>query len=672
MKLDIVVFKNKIKRNIIYRRLRKLKWKIRYIVKGNHSNRIEAVKKVLKQKTIYQTRTKVKQIDRLLEKTAICINKNSIFQHWIDENLEFDVVFSGIGNIPPEYSLILEHSLSELKEKYSINSNEVSVSNKQLLETVIRYINRIIEKIEVVDDGKYENLQKSIIYYKRMITHPAETLEEALQRILFWSSMFWQTDHKLIGLGRLDKLLEKFSNEDEEISKSLIMEFLTKLHDYYEYKSNTMLGDIGQIIVLGGLDENGEYYYNNLTKIFIEATKEKEVTDPKVLLRVSRNMPRELLVMALDSIQTGIGSPLLANDDVIIPALKKFGYESFDAHNYVTSACWEPVSYGNSLEQNNLGSVNFAKVFVELIEGEGFENFSGFNDIIEKYGELLSKTVKKHTQMLDRRQWELDPLFTLFTKECLKNNKDVACGGAKYNNYGILSVGLGNAINSLCYIKERVYDLKKLTLQEIKEEYQRIDFQHPIDKFENKCWFGKDDEDIILLTQKIMDVVESELSKYKNSFGGKVKFGLSSPSYVDEGKLTGATLDSRKKGDPLSTHISCDEGIAYTELIRFASELKYGGNKSNGNVVDFIVSPSFIENNYNKFIDFLQLAIQQGFFEMQMNVVKSSVLIEAKENPTLFPNLIVRVWGFSAYFKDLPEEYKDVLIKRALESEKIA
>ena len=54
---------------------------------------------------------------------------------------------------------------------------------------------------------------------------------------------------------------------------------------------------------------------------------------------------------------------------------------------------------------------------------------------------------------------------------------------------------------------------------------------------------------------------------------------------------------------------------------------------------------------------------------MQMNVVSSDTLIKAKANPNEFPNLIVRVWGFSAYFNDLPEEYKDVLIERALKAE---
>ena len=63
------------------------------------------------------------------------------------------------------------------------------------------------------------------------------------------------------------------------------------------------------------------------------------------------------------------------------------------------------------------------------------------------------------------------------------------------------------------------------------------------------------------------------------------------------------------------------------------------------------------------------LSIKVGFFEMQMNVVSSKTLIEARKNPDKFPNLIVRVWGFSAYFKDLPDEYKDYLIERALKSE---
>ena len=151
--------------------------------------------------------------------------------------------------------------------------------------------------------------------------------------------------------------------------------------------------------------------------------------------------------------------------------------------------------------------------------------------------------------------------------------------------------------------------------------------------------------------------------------GGKVKSGLSSPNYIAQGSNTDSTFDGRKDGEPLSVHISATDTVAYTELVSFASQLHYKGGASNGNVVDFFVTPDFIKSNFDKFKLFIKMSIIKGFFQMQMNVVSSETLQKAKANPDKYPNLIVRVWGFSAYFKDLPEEYQDVLLKRALLNE---
>ena len=52
-----------------------------------------------------------------------------------------------------------------------------------------------------------------------------------------------------------------------------------------------------------------------------------------------------------------------------------------------------------------------------------------------------------------------------------------------------------------------------------------------------------------------------------------------------------------------------------------------------------------------------------------LNVVSSDVLIAAYNEPEKFPQLIVRVWGFSSYFNDLPDDYKRILINRALKNE---
>ena len=148
-----------------------------------------------------------------------------------------------------------------------------------------------------------------------------------------------------------------------------------------------------------------------------------------------------------------------------------------------------------------------------------------------------------------------------------------------------------------------------------------------------------------------------------------MKFGLSTSNYMEEGRITGATLDGRCRGEALGVHITNPKGIPYTELVNFASYLNYSGNRSNGNVLDYFVSPTVMNEERPKFIKFIKQAVKAGFFQMQLNVVSSNKLIDAKKNPGKYPDLIVRVWGFSAYFDDLPEDYQNVLIERALASE---
>ena len=159
------------------------------------------------------------------------------------------------------------------------------------------------------------------------------------------------------------------------------------------------------------------------------------------------------------------------------------------------------------------------------------------------------------------------------------------------------------------------------------------------------------------------------MGNYHNYMGGLLKLGASAPSYVDAARDFPATFDGRKKGEAFAVHISSERGNGYTEIINFAAALDYSENRFNGNVVDIMVSPHFIHNNYDKMVDLLLGGIKVGFFQLQMNVIGSETLIEAQKNPEKFSDLVVRVWGFSAYFHELPKEYQDVLIKRALENE---
>ena len=91
-----------------------------------------------------------------------------------------------------------------------------------------------------------------------------------------------------------------------------------------------MLGDIGQIIVLGGKEPDGTYFHNELTEFFMSAQAELKHPDPKVLLRVSKDMPPQLVKKAVDCLIAGTGSPIFSNDDIIIEKLEDYYIESED------------------------------------------------------------------------------------------------------------------------------------------------------------------------------------------------------------------------------------------------------------------------------------------------------------------------------------------------------
>ena len=47
-----------------------------------------------------------------------------------------------------------------------------------------------------------------------------------------------------------------------------------------------------------------------------------------------------------------------------------------------------------------------------------------------------------------------------------------------------------------------------------------------------------------------------------------------------------------------------------------------------------------------------------------LNSINRDRLIDAQKHPENYKNLIVRIWGWSAYFVELDREYQDHLIAR--------
>jgi pyruvate-formate lyase len=55
---------------------------------------------------------------------------------------------------------------------------------------------------------------------------------------------------------------------------------------------------------------------------------------------------------------------------------------------------------------------------------------------------------------------------------------------------------------------------------------------------------------------------------------------------------------------------------------------------------------------------------ERGGMEIQLNVLDPEMLEDARANPGKYPELVVRVAGYCAYFDDLPDESKAEIISR--------
>lgn len=645
-----------------YRSNAKLSYKIKYILKCIFSC------KVIKMKD-YQGL----QLKKMYEKVNIRIDNNEIFAYSIDffKILETKNSLS-FGNLTVDYDYILDKSIKDLKKEYS-KKTEYNTNILYLLDGIELMATRMIEAINASNIKNKKKLEES---FKKIINGKIDTSFDAIQKILFYNQLLWQSDLNLIGIGRLDKILINYYKKDlksKRITSSEMKKYLKSfcrlLHKYFYEKSGTLIGDTGQIIILGGTTKEGKHYNNELTYMIMEVLMELCLPDPKILLRVNDNLPKNLLDLSLKSICHGLGSPLMANDNVIIPKLNSFGWKD-DSIDYVTSACWEPFLVGKSSDQNNMLSINYIIPFNEMLNNENLQNLKDISSILNIYKKYLDKYLDEVLLRLDSINFNNNCLLSLFYENCKLEQKDIGEGGAKYNNYGITSVAMSSVVNSIINIDNLSFKKKKYSLIELNEirknNFNNDDLLKELKN--NKIVYGIDDKNVISITNSIMKQTNDKLKKYHNKYNCSVKFGLSSPSYIIESKATAASLDGRKNGEPFNVHISSSKA-GYTELFNFAKNINYNELGFNGNVLDFMVSPSFIKSNYEKFSEFMKLAIHNGFFEMQMNVIDSKTLIEAKKNPNKFPNLIVRVWGFSTYFNELPTEYKDLLIKRAIDNE---
>ncbi len=554
-----------------------------------------------------------------------------------------------------------------------------------------RYQAKAKELIQTCADQRARaRLQRIADAMGRLRTEPAGTFYEAVQLVILLQELILTQTKGSMSLGRIDRLLYPFlekdraeKKENEESAGQLIDAFMIKLAGCRSAYQN---------ITLGGIDENGDYAGNEISRMILDSAGRLGFDQPLLSFRLNDKVPDGHWNEILDLLAGGGGFPALFWDDTIIRSRTDMGVCEQDAADYGIVGCVEPSICGKEFSNTEAMRINWCKTLELMLNGgrcpvtgkelflrekRNLDEITSFDEFLEWYREELRHATKVGAELcnlMDRSFAEEYPstLLSVTLQDCIDRLEDCGAKGCRYCNSAINHTGIASAVDSLAAIRELVYEKKMLTLTQLRDVLNR-NFEGDGELLsyikENVPAFGNDlpeaDEPAADLVNEMAQYTQS----MRNERGGNFMAGFYSVyHHAAMGRLTGALPSGRKKGESLSNGLSPVQGADQdSPAAVIASVQKMDQTRfANGMVLDIKLNPGMLKKESHRILlrRFLEVYFRQGGMEIQLNVVDRKTLLEAKRHPENFQNLLVRVSGFSAYFVNLFEELQDEIIKR--------
>lgn len=563
--------------------------------------------------------------------------------------------FGYISNFCPNYEKVLANGLLSL---YS----QADQNGKRMIDVLLSLVDRYRDA--AIQEGKTDIAST----LERVPRYGARTFYEALQSFRILNFALWLEGNYHNTLGRFDQYMYPYlakdlenGNLNRETALDLLEEFFLTLNKDSDLYPGVQQGDNGQSMMLGGLTEYGEGF-NLLSELCLLASRNLKLIDPKINVRVNKNTPDHIFTLCGELTKAGLGFPQYSNDDVVIPGLVKLGYEPHDALNYTVAACWEFIIPYVGGDIPNISYLSFPKVIDTCLHRD-LPNSRSFDEFKEAVKNEIHVSCQKMCSSIKNVWFIPSPFLNLMM--------DFTDGKPKYQNFGMHGIGLSTATDSLTAIgmyvfngnitPERLIHAVDTDFADDSELLHLLRYDMP--KLGNNSDFA--DQNLSFLLDTFADALKSQ----KTPYGGIWRPGTGSAMYyIWAAKEIGASPDGRRKGEPFAANYSVSlfaRPDGPFSIIRSMTKPNLERIINGGPLTLEFHSTIFkTKEAVEQVGQFVKKFIQLGGHQLQLNAVNAEVLKDAQKNPEHYPQLIVRVWGWSAYFVELDTAYQNHIISR--------
>ncbi|MCA9523544.1 MAG: hypothetical protein KC609_21360 [Myxococcales bacterium] len=632
-----------------------------------------------------------------------------------DEYLVNEV--GGISHVAPDYQTLINRGCEGLIEEARARQQELPIDSQPwrflegvtiVLEGLARFGERYGELAEQLaadelDETRRRELETIAESCRQVPRRPARTFREALQSLIFAQiAINLESLDNSVCPGRMDQYLHPFYQRDLEArtltkaeAKELIACFSIKMCEIVPVFSERITrfhGGMfnGQVVTVGGVDAQGEDAVNELSYLFLDVMDELRMRQPNYHARLHADAPTRYRMRLSGMLASGSNSPALYNDAVIIPTMLQNGYTLRDARNYTGVGCVEPVCQGKSFSSTDAALVN-VPLLLELALNEGrrfghwtrvgaktppVEAMRSIDDLEAAFEAQLEARIERlvtdlHAVERANRRLHPTPLTSALLDGCIASARCSTAGGATYNFSGVQCVGPSDTGDAFYAIEQLVFRHRELSMRDLVRLLERnIDDAAWLARMRNLPKFGNDVEEVDRYTQYVIERFADALARHRNTRGGPYTTGLYSvTSHQYFGEVTGALPNGRRRGEPFSSGIAPGNGMdrrGPTAVLNSMNRLDFS-RAANGINFNLKFDLHDLRSPAGQHVlgSLVQTYFDRGGMQVQVNVVDPGMLIEARDHPERYPNLLVRISGYSAYFNDLTPQMKDELIRRS-------
>ena len=443
-------------------------------------------------------------------------------------------------------------------------------------------------------------------------------------------------------------------------------------------------------VIVGGMGRHHPREADELALVILDSVAISADVLPQLTLRMHNGIDPRLKKKAFDLIAGGNPYPMLYNDEVNVPsAMNAFKIDKETAKDCIPFGCGEYVLYRKSFGTPS-GVINLTKALeVTLHNGEdpvgprslgvpeaNSIDINTFDDLwkaytinLEAYIHALAVQEKIEYEQAGNAAPFL--FFSMLFDSCIERGKPVFGGGIDHLGGTLETYGNTNTSDALLAIRNIVFRDQECTLDELVRALDNNFEGHARLRKQllDQPKYGNDIDEADEMLVKVHDHVclATMAQAEKVGLDSYLVVNINNSANTIFGKYTAASADGRLAGTSLANgntpHMGMDQNGA-TALLN--SIVKPSTRFHAGASQNFKLSREMLAKYRDQTVDLIDTYFAKGGAQLMITAVNRGDLEKAMEHPEAYPNLLVRVGGFSARFVELDREIQLEILQRTL------